>query len=77
MIRKLKGLGARAVLLFVIAAGIGFGILVAGMAAVLGGLVMIGVRLANGADESATTTAAEPAPTDQASAGQASAAQPA
>lgn len=62
MIRKLKDLGARAILLFVIAAGIGFGILAAGVAAVLGGLMLIGARLAQGAAQtSAAATAPKPA----------------
>lgn len=66
MIRKLKDLGARAIVLFVIAAGIGFGILAAGVAAVLGGLILVGIRLAQGATQPATEPAHEPAKTPEA-----------
>ncbi len=51
MIRTLKNLFGRAILLFVIAAGIGFGILAAGVAAVLGGLILMGARLARDTKE--------------------------
>ena len=60
MIRKLKDLGARAILVFVIAAGIGFGILAASVAAVLGGLMLIGFKLAQGTAQTTAATAPEP-----------------
>lgn len=74
MLHTFKSLVARAALLFVIAAGIGFGILAAGMAVILGAVMLIGLRLARwsfdqapaGPSSAASGRAvAAPAPTDQ------------
>jgi hypothetical protein len=46
MIRKLKNMVARGLFLLVVAAGLGFGVIAAAMGAVIGGLLMLGVRLA-------------------------------
>lgn len=69
MIRNLKSLVARAAVLFVVAAGLGFSILVAAMAAVLGGLMLISARLQQTRDvepaEPAEAAAARPDPAAQ------------
>lgn len=59
MIQTFKNLSARAIFPIVIAAGIGFGILAAGVAAVLGGLILMGVRLDR--ETTKDTAPAEPA----------------
>ena len=51
MIRKLKMWGARGLFLFAVAAALGFGVIAAAMAAVIGGLLVLGVRLAEGLDQ--------------------------
>lgn len=51
MTGKLKMWGARGLLLLAVAAGLGFGIIAAAMGAVIGGLLMLGVRLAAGLDQ--------------------------
>lgn len=71
MIRNLKSLAARAAVLLVLAAGLGFGILVAAMAAVLGGLMLISARLQQ------TTDATPAGPVEAAPARPDAAAQPA
>lgn len=61
MIRKLKNVVARGLFLLVVAAGLGFGVIAAAMGAVIGGLLILGVRLAA---ETAQATQPEPdAPT--------------
>lgn len=62
MIRKLKSWGARALFLLVVAAGLGFGVIAAAMGAVIGGLLLLGVRLA----ASAGPADAPPAPAEAA-----------
>ncbi|MFN3292388.1 MAG: hypothetical protein ACK4S2_06055 [Gemmobacter sp.] len=57
MIRKLKNVMARGLFLLVVAAGLGFGVIAAAMGAVIGGLLILGVRLAA---DSARTVQAEP-----------------
>ncbi|TBN43671.1 hypothetical protein EYE42_00575 [Paracoccus subflavus] len=46
MIRKLRSFAARSVLLVVMVVGLGFGLIAAAMGAVIGGLLLVGVRLA-------------------------------
>ncbi|MFN3971860.1 MAG: hypothetical protein ACK4L4_10835 [Gemmobacter sp.] len=57
MIRKLKNVVARGLFLLVVAAGLGFGVIAAAMGAVIGGLLILGVRLAA---DSARTVQPEP-----------------
>lgn len=58
MIRKLKMWSARVLFLLVVAAGLGFGAIAAALGAVIGGLLMLGVRLA--ADTHQTEPAEQP-----------------
>jgi hypothetical protein len=63
MIRKLKTGVARGLFLMVVATGLGFGVIAAAMAAVIGGLLMLGVRLAADAEaELQPRSEARPAP---------------
>lgn len=62
MIRNLKIWAARALLVAVVAAGLGFGILAAALAAVIGGLLMLGVRLSAAAAAPAPAPAPGPEP---------------
>lgn len=57
MIRKLKNVVARGLFLLVVAAGLGFGVIAAAMGAVIGGLLILGVRLTA---DSAQTVQPEP-----------------
>ncbi|MFN4159732.1 MAG: hypothetical protein ACK4GO_15215 [Gemmobacter sp.] len=57
MIRKLKNVVARGLFLLVVAAGLGFGVIAAAMGAVIGGLLILGVRLTA---DSARTVQPEP-----------------
>ena len=50
MIRKLRSIAARGVLLLVIVAGLGFGVMAAAMGMIVGALLLLGVRLAQSAD---------------------------
>jgi hypothetical protein len=60
MNRKLKTWGAGALFLMVVAAGLGFAVIAAAMGAVIGGLLMLGVRLAEGASLAGNPAATEP-----------------
>lgn len=61
MIWKLKMWGARGLFLLAVAAGLGFGVIAAAMAVVIGALLMAGVRLADGVGRSGRD-AATPSP---------------
>lgn len=50
MIRKFRSIAARSILLLVVVAGLGFGVMVAAMAVIVGALLLLGVRLAQSAD---------------------------
>lgn len=76
MIGRLKIRGARALLLLVVAGALGFGILAAAMAAVMGGVLMLALRLAGGRPAGAAEAAEGPAVAGE-HAGQPASAQPA